>query len=107
MRSYFYGIDDALNTFGMSKEALSSDAKMQMLAAYQARPKGLAAIPGAAGLPTPAPKPMAAPLASSGLELNRTPQQFGYGTAGLVPGAVMGAQGRVAGLPSKMAALLR
>jgi hypothetical protein len=48
-RHYVGGIDEALTSFGMNKEALSPEEKAKMLAAYRARPKGMAAVTGAAG----------------------------------------------------------
>lgn len=102
--AYLGGIDAALDAFGMDKVAvLTPEQKAQMLAAYRARPKGMAAIPGAAGVPAAA--PAAAP---SGLELNRTPFTGGYGTQGQMPGGtVFGARGQVVGLPNKLAELRR
>jgi len=117
------GIDSALESFGMSKEALSPEQKAQMLAAHRARPKGMAAVTGAAGPAPVAAKPSMAPgpasqaqmvnpaappilPGGSGLELNRAGFQGGYGTAGIMPGAQMGARGQVVGLPNKLATLL-
>lgn len=120
-RHYVGGVDEALTSFGMSKEALSPEEKAKMLAAYRARPKGMDAVQGAAGPAAPVAKPSMAPgpasqaqmtnpatppilPGGSGLELNRTGYQGGYGTSGAMPGAVMGARGQVVGLPNKLAA---
>jgi len=99
-RNYVGGIDEALTSFGMSKEALSPEQKAQMLEAHRARPKGLAGIQAQATAPVLG----SAPPAVSGPALDRTGYQGGYGTAGTVPGATLGARGQVVGLPNKMAA---
>lgn len=120
-RYYVGGVDEALTSFGMSKEALSPEEKAKMLEAYRARPKGVAAVQGAAGPYPPAGRPSMAPgpasqaqmtnpatppilPGKSNLQLDRTGYQGGYGTAGLMPGATFGARGQVTGLPNKLAA---
>lgn len=120
-RYFVGGVDEALTSFGMSKEALSPEEKAKMLAAYRARPKGLAAVPGAGGAIPPAGRPSMAPGPASQaqmtnpatppilpgpspLQLDRTGYQGGYGTAGLMPGATLNRQGQVTGLPNKLAA---
>lgn len=123
------GVDEALADFGLTKIAIMSPQQRQKaLEAYRARPKGMAAVQ-AAGQPSAGPahvppaaqqlqqlagpasqvamtNPAAPPVlpGGSGLELDRTGYQGGYGTAGRMPGAVMGARGQVVGLPNKLAA---
>jgi hypothetical protein len=115
---YVGGVDEALTSFGMAKEALSPEEKAKMLAAYRARPKGMAAVQGAAGpaaMPSMAPgpasqqqmtNPATPPILPGGpkLELDRSGFQGGYGTAGKMPGAVLQpGTGKVVGLPNKLA----
>jgi hypothetical protein len=117
---YVGGVDEALTSLGMSKEALSPEEKAKMLEAYRARPKGVAAVQGAAGQFPPAGRPSMAPgpasqaqmtnpatppilPGASPLQLDRSGYQGGYGTGGIMPGATMGARGQVSGLPNKLA----
>lgn len=119
---YAGGQAEALEVFGLEKVAIMSPAEREaFMAARKQRPTGLAAIqalsqgaPATAVVPQPPGpasqaqmmNPAIPPILPGGssLELDRTGYQGGYGTAGKMPGAVMGARGQVVGLPNKLAA---
>jgi hypothetical protein len=118
---YAGGRTEALETFGLEKVAIMSPKEREaFMAARKGRPTGLAAIqslsqgaPAAAAVPQPPgpasqaqmTNPATPPIlpGGGGLELDRTGYQGGYGTAGKMPGAMMGARGQVVGLPNKLA----